>query len=144
MEKYLEPEAFDLPAKNPSVEAQRRWRDAVSFVRNRRRRFRYASNLEKREEAKEQMEKTRVCYCFYTSSSSSLVIFCFCQNTPENESENCDKSEEDLFISFCFSVKICRKISWKRNLLEKLRRFTNFFFSIWKSRSVDFFFSFHY
>lgn len=59
MEKYLEPEAFDLPAKNPSVEAQRRWRDAVSFVRNRRRRFRYASNLEKREEAKEQMEKTR-------------------------------------------------------------------------------------
>lgn len=59
MANILEPEEFDLPGKNPSVEAQRRWRDAVSFVRNRRRRFRYGSNLEKRKEAKELMEKTR-------------------------------------------------------------------------------------
>lgn len=58
----LEPEAFDLPAKYPSEAAQRRWRDAVSLVKNRRRRFRYAPNLEKREEAKELMEKTRVCF----------------------------------------------------------------------------------
>lgn len=62
MANILEPDEFDLPGKNPSVEAQRRWRDAVSFVRNRRRRFRYGSNLEKRKEAKELMEKTRVCY----------------------------------------------------------------------------------
>ncbi|KAG5609411.1 hypothetical protein H5410_020692 [Solanum commersonii] len=59
MAKLLEPEEFDLPGKNPSVEAQRRWRDAVSLVRNRRRRFRYGSNLEKRKEAKELMEKSR-------------------------------------------------------------------------------------
>ncbi|CAN4106603.1 unnamed protein product [Withania somnifera] len=59
MEKLLEPETFELPAKNPSEEAQRKWRNAVSLVRNRRRRFRYAPNHEKREEAREQMEKTR-------------------------------------------------------------------------------------
>ncbi|VFQ91157.1 unnamed protein product [Cuscuta campestris] len=50
---------FDLPPKHPSEEAQRRWRNAVTLVRNRRRRFRYTPNLEKRSEAKELMEKTK-------------------------------------------------------------------------------------
>ncbi|CAH9062644.1 unnamed protein product [Cuscuta europaea] len=50
---------FDLPPKHPSEEAQKRWRNAVSVVRNRHRRFRYSPNFEKRLEAKEMMEKTR-------------------------------------------------------------------------------------
>lgn len=131
MEKLLEPEAFDLPAKNPSVEAQRRWRDAVSFVRNRRRRFRYAPNLEKREEAKELMEKTRVCYYFYILLllRLRLLLFCFCfrENTPENEheneneSKNREKNEEDLLLSFstCSSLFVFRENMPENELVKE-------------------------
>lgn len=49
MEKYLL-DNFDLPAKNPSEEAQRRWRSAVGslVVKNRRRRFRHVPDLDQR------------------------------------------------------------------------------------------------
>lgn len=47
---------FDVEHKHPSREAQRRWRSAVgAVVKNRRRRFRFVANLDKRDEA----EKTR-------------------------------------------------------------------------------------
>ncbi|KAK7378120.1 hypothetical protein VNO80_03557 [Phaseolus coccineus] len=42
---------FELLDKNPSVEALRRWRSAVTLVKNRRRRFRMVANLDKRDEA---------------------------------------------------------------------------------------------
>ncbi|KAK6149126.1 hypothetical protein DH2020_016651 [Rehmannia glutinosa] len=63
MEKFFIPPEFDLPNKGEgrSVEALQRWRDAVGkLVKNRRRRFRYAADLEKRSEAKEQMKRLRV------------------------------------------------------------------------------------
>jgi len=42
-------EDFDLPPKNPSEEAQRRWRSAVgALVKNRRRRFRMVADLDSR------------------------------------------------------------------------------------------------
>ncbi|KAG2614777.1 hypothetical protein PVAP13_3NG007500 [Panicum virgatum] len=44
LEKNLR-ENFDLPAKHPSEEALRRWRSAVSVVRNPRRRFRMVADL---------------------------------------------------------------------------------------------------
>ncbi|CAL0310592.1 unnamed protein product [Lupinus luteus] len=45
---------FELDSKNPSVEALRRWRSAVSFVvKNRRRRFRMVADLDKRSEAEQ-------------------------------------------------------------------------------------------
>ena len=49
MEQYLL-DNFDLPAKNPSEEAQRRWRSAVGslVVKNRRRRFRHVPDLDQR------------------------------------------------------------------------------------------------
>ena len=48
LEKSLR-EDFDLPAKNPSEEAQRRWRSAVgALVKNRRRRFRMVADLDSR------------------------------------------------------------------------------------------------
>jgi Ca2+-transporting ATPase len=48
LEKSLR-EDFDLPPKNPSEEAQRRWRSAVgALVKNRRRRFRMVADLDSR------------------------------------------------------------------------------------------------
>ncbi|TVU27075.1 hypothetical protein EJB05_29654 [Eragrostis curvula] len=55
VERYLQ-KHFDLPSKNPSEEAQRRWRSAVgTLVKNRRRRFRMVPDLERRQ----QDEQTR-------------------------------------------------------------------------------------
>uniref|UniRef100_A0ACD5XFI1 Uncharacterized protein n=1 Tax=Avena sativa TaxID=4498 RepID=A0ACD5XFI1_AVESA len=56
---------FEVPAKNPSEDAQRRWRDAVgTLVKNRRRRFRMVPDLDKRSQAETQrrniQEKLRV------------------------------------------------------------------------------------
>jgi len=53
LEKSLR-EDFDLPPKNPSEEAQRRWRSAVGLVKNRRRRFRFMSDLDGRSENESQ------------------------------------------------------------------------------------------
>ncbi|KAK9075890.1 hypothetical protein SSX86_004219 [Deinandra increscens subsp. villosa] len=46
MEGYLKD--FDVPAKHPSEAALKKWRGAVSLVRNHRRRFRHVADLEKR------------------------------------------------------------------------------------------------
>ncbi|TVU34703.1 hypothetical protein EJB05_16550 [Eragrostis curvula] len=56
---------FEVPAKNPSEDAQRRWRDAVgTLVKNRRRRFRMVPDLDKRSQVETQrrqiQEKLRV------------------------------------------------------------------------------------
>ncbi|XP_042501331.1 putative calcium-transporting ATPase 11, plasma membrane-type [Macadamia integrifolia] len=63
MEKILK-ENFDIQSKNPSQEALRKWRSAVSVVKNRRRRFRHTADLEKRDEAEKKklgiQEKIRV------------------------------------------------------------------------------------
>ncbi|KAJ6713326.1 CATION TRANSPORTING ATPASE [Salix purpurea] len=63
MEKYLK-ENFVLDAKRPSEEALRRWRSAVSVVRNPRRRFRMVADLAKRAEAEKKrqniQEKIRI------------------------------------------------------------------------------------
>ncbi|KAJ6392829.1 hypothetical protein OIU77_022332 [Salix suchowensis] len=55
MEKYLK-ENFVLDAKRPSEEALRRWRSAVSVVRNPRRRFRMVADLAKRAEAEKKRQ----------------------------------------------------------------------------------------
>ncbi|KAL8232680.1 hypothetical protein R6Q57_002458 [Mikania cordata] len=47
VERYL-PEEFHLPSKRPSEEALRNWRNAVSLVKNHRRRFRHVADLDKR------------------------------------------------------------------------------------------------
>ncbi|EEF38611.1 calcium-transporting ATPase 4, plasma membrane-type [Ricinus communis] len=63
MEKYLK-ENFDVEGKRPSEEALRRWRSAVSIVKNPRRRFRMVADLAKRAEAERKrvklQEKIRV------------------------------------------------------------------------------------
>nr|CAB3479395.1 unnamed protein product [Digitaria exilis] len=56
---------FEMPAKNPSEDAQRRWREAVgTLVKNRRRRFRMVPDLDKRSQVETQrrniQEKLRV------------------------------------------------------------------------------------
>ncbi|KAA8517150.1 hypothetical protein F0562_017443 [Nyssa sinensis] len=50
---------FNVPGKNASEEAQRRWRSAVRIVRNRRRRFRMIADLNKRSEARNKILKTQ-------------------------------------------------------------------------------------
>ncbi|KAL4600834.1 hypothetical protein ACB092_11G228700 [Castanea dentata] len=56
MEKYLR-ENFDVESKNSSDEALRRWRSAVSMVKNPRRRFRMVADLAKRAEAERKRRK---------------------------------------------------------------------------------------
>ncbi|KAK4743338.1 hypothetical protein SAY87_001339 [Trapa incisa] len=55
---------FSLGHKNPSADALRRWRKAVTIVKNRRRRFRNVADLDKRSEAERKrrgiQEKIRV------------------------------------------------------------------------------------
>ncbi|KAJ8635591.1 hypothetical protein MRB53_009858 [Persea americana] len=58
MEKYLE-KNFSLPAKNSSPEVLKRWRQAVSIVKNPKRRFRNVADLEKRTEAEEKKKKIK-------------------------------------------------------------------------------------
>uniref|UniRef100_A0A0E0MC95 Calcium-transporting ATPase n=1 Tax=Oryza punctata TaxID=4537 RepID=A0A0E0MC95_ORYPU len=59
LDRYLQ-EHFDVPAKNPSEEAQRRWRQAVgTIVKNRRRRFRWVPDLERRSLDKAKVRSTQ-------------------------------------------------------------------------------------
>jgi hypothetical protein len=52
---------FDVPSKNPSEDAQRRWREAVgTLVKNRRRRFRMVPDLDKRSQAETQRRNIQV------------------------------------------------------------------------------------
>jgi hypothetical protein len=51
---------FEVPAKNPSEDAQRRWRDAVTLVKNRRRRFRMVPDLDKRWQVEAQRRQIQV------------------------------------------------------------------------------------
>lgn len=66
MEKYLR-EHFHVPAKNQSEAAQRKWRAAVTIVKNRRRRFRMVPDLDKREEDATKRRSIQVIttYLFY-------------------------------------------------------------------------------
>ncbi|GAY63598.1 hypothetical protein CUMW_226900 [Citrus unshiu] len=57
MDKFLNWKDFDVEHKNPSEEALRRWRSAVSIVKNRRRRFRMVADLVKRSEAEKKKLK---------------------------------------------------------------------------------------
>ncbi|CAH9122941.1 unnamed protein product, partial [Cuscuta epithymum] len=63
METYLR-QNFDVDAKRPSEEAQRRWRSAVWLVKNPRRRFRMVADLAKRARAqrdrRQMQEKMRI------------------------------------------------------------------------------------
>ncbi|XP_024630609.1 putative calcium-transporting ATPase 11, plasma membrane-type isoform X5 [Medicago truncatula] len=56
MEKYLR-ENFHVEPKRPSEAAQRRWRSAVSVVKNPRRRFRWVANLAQRADAEQKRKK---------------------------------------------------------------------------------------
>ncbi|TYK25573.1 calcium-transporting ATPase 4, plasma membrane-type-like isoform X1 [Cucumis melo var. makuwa] len=59
MEQYLLKD-FEVEPKHPSEQALRRWRSAVSIVRNRRRRFRNIADLDKRSEAEKKKLKIQV------------------------------------------------------------------------------------
>jgi len=61
MEKYLR-ENFHVEPKRPSEDAQRRWRSAVSIVKNPRRRFRWVANLAQRADAEQKRKKLQVSF----------------------------------------------------------------------------------
>lgn len=58
LERYLKD--FEVQPKHSSEEALRRWRSAVSLVRNRCRRFRNVADLDKRSEAEQKKLKIQV------------------------------------------------------------------------------------
>lgn len=51
---------FQVESKNMSEAAQRRWRNAVTIVKNPRRRFRMVADLVKRSEAEKKKLKIQV------------------------------------------------------------------------------------
>ncbi|XP_010922239.1 probable calcium-transporting ATPase 8, plasma membrane-type isoform X1 [Elaeis guineensis] len=68
---------FDLPAKNPSEDAQRKWRSAVGkIVKNRRRRFRMVPDLDKRseEEAKKRKIQEKIRVALYVQQAAFHFI----------------------------------------------------------------------
>ena len=64
MDKFLNWKDFDVESKNPSLEAQKRWRSAASLVKNPRRRFRHVADLAKRSELAKKKQKIQVCIGF--------------------------------------------------------------------------------
>ncbi|KAL1554650.1 putative calcium-transporting ATPase 11, plasma membrane-type [Salvia divinorum] len=101
MERFIPPE-FDLNYKGcSSEEAQKRWRDAVGkLVKNRRRRFRYAADLEKRSEAKEQIrrlrENIRVSFVAYTAALRFIEAGQGMKPPSEVDSGSSRSSEQDI------------------------------------------------
>ncbi|KAL6642216.1 hypothetical protein ACP70R_020397 [Stipagrostis hirtigluma subsp. patula] len=77
LERNLQ-ENFDLPHKNPSEEAQRRWRSAVGslVVKNRRRRFRMVADLDSRSqnEAKRRSIQERIRVALYVQQAAINFI----------------------------------------------------------------------
>ncbi|CAL4911702.1 unnamed protein product [Urochloa decumbens] len=75
-EKSLQ-ENFDLPPKNPSEEAQRRWRSAVgALVKNRRRRFRMVADLDSRSqnEAHQRSIQEKIRLALYVQKAAITFI----------------------------------------------------------------------
>ncbi|XP_041997818.1 putative calcium-transporting ATPase 11, plasma membrane-type [Salvia splendens] len=101
MERFIPPE-FDLNHKGcNSEEAQKRWRNAVGkLVKNRRRRFRYAADLEKRSEAKEQLrrlrENIRVSFVAYTAALRFIEAGQGIKLPSEVDSGSSKSSEQDI------------------------------------------------
>ncbi|KAJ8449825.1 hypothetical protein Cgig2_001481 [Carnegiea gigantea] len=60
---------FELPPKNPSEDALRRWRTAVGLIiRNRRRRLRYVADLDKRSRAARSLQELRVAFIVHKAA----------------------------------------------------------------------------
>jgi hypothetical protein len=88
MEKYLQ-ENFELPSKNPSEEAQRRWRSAVgTLVKNRRRRFRHVPDLDERHENHAKRRSVQVRTHTHTSTFHGPIheshLSCYAASTVSN------------------------------------------------------------
>ncbi|XP_042049557.1 calcium-transporting ATPase 4, plasma membrane-type-like [Salvia splendens] len=95
MDNFIPPE-FDLDHRNRSDEALKNWRKAVGkLVKNRRRRFRYAADLEKRSEAKELRkklsEKIRISFLALTAALRFLNGAHFKRTHPEPVEEEIEK-----------------------------------------------------
>ncbi|ERN05168.1 hypothetical protein AMTR_s00053p00213400 [Amborella trichopoda] len=75
MEKYLK-DNFELQPKNSSEEALRRWRKAVSVVKNPRRRFRMVADLAKRaeNEAKKRKIQEKIRIALYVQKAALQFI----------------------------------------------------------------------
>lgn len=69
MEKYLR-DNFYVQPKRSSDAALRRWRSAVSVVKNPRRRFRMVANLAQRAEAEQKRKKLQV-------HSTYIYVLCY-------------------------------------------------------------------
>ncbi|KAI4300812.1 hypothetical protein L6164_034146 [Bauhinia variegata] len=59
MANILSLKEFEVDHKNQSIEALKRWRSAVTILKNPRRRFRYVADLEKRAEAEKMKQKIK-------------------------------------------------------------------------------------
>ncbi|KAJ4835750.1 Alpha carbonic anhydrase 4 [Turnera subulata] len=69
MEKLLK--EFEVEHKHPSEQALRRWREAVSLVRNPRRRFRWVADLAKRAEAQQKKRTIQDCAAAAAADSTA-------------------------------------------------------------------------
>uniref|UniRef100_A0A2N9IUY4 Calcium-transporting ATPase n=1 Tax=Fagus sylvatica TaxID=28930 RepID=A0A2N9IUY4_FAGSY len=76
MEKYLR-ENFDVEPKRPSDDTLKRWRSAVSMVKNPRRRFRMVADLAKRAETETKRRKLQAAIGFKFGSMAAQTFQIF-------------------------------------------------------------------
>ncbi|KAK1278533.1 putative calcium-transporting ATPase 4, plasma membrane-type [Acorus gramineus] len=95
MEKYLK-ENFDVRPKNSSEEALRKWRSAVTIVKNRRRRFRMVADLDKRNEA--SVKKSKIQEKLRVAIYVQRAALNFIEAASQDESP---LSEEAINAGFC-------------------------------------------
>ncbi|KAF5736478.1 calcium-transporting ATPase 4 plasma membrane-type-like isoform X2 [Tripterygium wilfordii] len=111
MENYLR-KNFEVEAKRPSEEALRRWRCAVSVVKNPRRRFRMVADLAKRAEAQRKRKIIQISHFFLWDDPSiwdlrpgNRVVE---HNVPEDFSESGFRINPDELASVVGSHNIKR------------------------------------
>lgn len=114
LEEYLK-NNFDVEHKNPSEEALRRWRSAVSIVLNPRRRFRHVADLVKRAEADKKKRKFQVPFPLLRSvhlqiwvqflSFAALFAVCFPCSSIELKLIMTGKCESSIWLVLPFHIQ---------------------------------------
>ncbi|PAN51669.2 hypothetical protein PAHAL_9G580400 [Panicum hallii] len=90
---------FEVPAKNPSEDAQRRWREAVgTLVKNRRRRFRMVPDLDKRSQVETQRRNIQpeALKMFLSDSQEKLRVALYVQKAALQFIDAARKAEHPL------------------------------------------------
>lgn len=122
MERYLKKD-FDVQSKHSSEAALRRWRSAVTIVKNRRRRFRDVANLHMRSEAEKKKLKIQVlicvCYFYFSIFLGPFVSW--------------ETEEHNNLVPYVWDLRI---LEGKNKLKPNVKRRKNIWFWMFKDLSL--------